>query len=503
MGQGRTAHADSAADRKKPQGTQGIMSTRFVLGSSAVYLAVMIVERLAAIAMVPLMTRVLSPADYGVVLLISNGAAWMTLIFGFSLGQAVPTLVANAGSIDRRHVVFSTTTTAVVLSLAVTYLLVAMAATPLSRHFLGTPDFAATLVLGAISAFVAGCIAIAASVLRLSEQHVTYAKVQIPALLVQTLLIAGFLIATPMGVNSPFLGTAIVGIGILVIYGRTLGAALSGPFDPSVLASAARIGLQMLPWQVATVLATSSAGFVLTRQGFIEDAGLFIVASAVASLIVTISNGFENVWIPFVLVRKDTVDLSQLQTRMFGLYSSGLLVSAAALSLFAHEVFALLAGPAFRQGYLLVPPLVLAFSVFGFANAFSQGLQARQSTRHYAWIGALVALVFFGAVGPLVARFGAFGMAMAMLACFSAMLLALQAMSQHVMPVPYPWYRHGAMWLIAITLVAALHRIGLGWTVAALKLAALGLIAALPLLFGFIRAGDIPGGIRRLRGMAS
>ena len=363
------------------------MSTRFVLGASAIYLAVMAVERLCVIAMFPLMTRVLSPADYGVILLISNGTAWLTMIVGFSLAHAIPGLIGNAQSQAERYAIFTTLLSAIVLLLALAYGLVALNAQGLSRYFLGTADYAGTLALGALASFLAGSIAVGAAILRLTEQHVLYARVQIPALLLQTGLIAWLLLATSLGVNSPFAAMATVGLVLAAIYVRILRPNLRGPIDTAWLQRAGRIAMQMLPWQLATVLTTSSAGFFLTRQGYLEDAGLFMVASAMAAMVATLSAGFENAWTPFVLLRKGTTGLPDLQARMFGIYSSIMLVGAAAASLFAHEIFVMLAGPAFRQGYKLVPPLVLAYCLFGFANAFSQGLQARQSTKHYAWIG--------------------------------------------------------------------------------------------------------------------
>lgn len=74
---------------------------------------------------------------------------------------------------------------------------------------------------------------------------------------------------------------------------------------------------------------------------------------------------------------------------------------------------------------------------------------------------------------------------------FLAMLVSLQVASGRVMPVGYPWIRHGAMWLIVIGIVAATFSLPLdGWGIS-MKISAVAGIAVLPLLFGGIRLSDI------------
>jgi O-antigen/teichoic acid export membrane protein len=271
----------------------------------------------------------------------------------------------------------------------------------------------------------------------------------------------------------------------------TLRRWLTGPIKVHQLAAAARIGMQMLPWQVATLLATSSAAFFLTRAGHVNDSGLFLVASGAAGLLVVVSSSFENVWTPFVLLRKDEPDIARTQVRIFSLYSSVLLMAAAALCLFAQEIFAILAGPAFRSGYLFVPGLTIAYCLFCFVNGFAQGLQARQRTIHYAWIGMAASAVFLVVALSLTGRLGAWGIILAMIGSFLAMLVLLQWTSARFMPVVYPWARHSLMWLVAAGIVACVFPLEIGWMSMAVKLLASMCIAALPFLFGVVHASDL------------
>lgn len=467
------------------------MSAKFIFGSSAAYLAVTIADNSARLLLLPLMTRILTPTDYGVMLLIANGTTLINLLFGFSLAQSLPTLFSNATSDGSRRAVSTTVLLSVGFILFALYLTASLFSREISIFFLHTPSYDGAIVFGAVSAFLNACSLCLVYVVRLTERHRLYPIVQIPALIFQIGLLGWFIASSTLNIKSQYIATALAGSLTTVTYLIVLRRWLTGRFELRVLAAASRIGAQMLPWQVATLLATSSAGFFLTRAGHLDDSGLFLVASGAAGLLVVASTSFENVWTPFVLLRKDHPDIARTQVRIFSLYSSTLLMAAASLCLFAHELFVLLAGPAFRSGYLFIPGLTIAYCLLCFVNGFSQGLQARQRMIHYAWIGAVASIVFLAIAFFLTNGLGVWGIVVAMIGSFLAMLILLQWASARFMPVAYPWARHGLMWLVAAGIVACVFPLEISWNGAAAKLLALGCVAALPFLFGAVQVSDL------------
>ncbi len=467
------------------------MSAKFVFGSSAAYLGVTVADNAARLLLLPWMTRILTPTDYGVMLLIGNGAALINLLFGFSLAQALPTLFSNATSDRVRRSVCTTVILSIGAVLSALYLATALLSREVSVFFLRTPSYDNVIALGALSAFLNACSLSLVIIVKLTEKHRIYPMVQLPALILQVGLMGWFIASASLTVKSQYIATAVAGFLTTTAYLVTLRHWLTGRFQLSKFVAAGRIGTQMLPWQIATLLATSSAAFFLSRAGHINDSGLFLVASAAAGLLVVVSGSFENVWTPFVLRRKDEPDIAMIQVRIFSLYSSALLMAAAGLSLFSHELFVILAGPAFRNGYLFVPGLVIAYCLFCFVNGFAQGLQARQRTIHYAWIGTIASAVFAAIALSLTANFGAWGIISAMIGSFLVMLVLLQLTSARFMPVAYPWGRHGLMWLVAGCIVACVFPLDIGWTGAAAKLLAMAFIATLPFLFGAVRGSDL------------
>lgn len=467
------------------------MSAKFIFGSSAGYLGVTIADNAARLLLLPWMTRILTPADYGVMLLIGNGAALINLLFGFGLAQALPTLFSNAETDTSRRAISTTIILSIGGILSALYLATALLSREISVFFLHTPSYSGVIALGALSAFLNAWSLCLVFIVRLVEKHKLYPMVQVPALILQVGLLGWFIASSSLTIKSQYIATALAGLFTTAGYVVILRHWLTGGFQINKLAEASRIGVQMLPWQIAILLATSSAAFFLTRAGHVNDSGLFLVASGAAGLLVVASSSFEGVWTPFVLLRKDEPDIAKTQIRIFSIYSAALLMAAATLCVFAHELFIVLAGPAFRGGYLFVPGLAIAYCLFCFVNGFAQGLQARQRTIHYAWIGAIASAVFLATALSLTPNLGAWGIIAAMIGSFLVMLVLLQLASARFMPVSYPWSRHGLMWAVAAGIVACVFPIEIGWASAAVKLLALTGVAALPFLFGAIRLSDL------------
>ena len=459
-------------------------ATRIARASTA-YLAVTAAETVATLLTVPVMTRHLSPTDYGLMLLITNIAAGVNLLFGFTLAQALPALWAGAASIDRRKATATTLLWAIAALSGSVYVLVAATG---SGNALVAP---APVALAATASFLLALGLCLASLVRLEERPRLFATVQISALAIQTCLLLYLLVVRGGGLASLYAAMFAAGLMTAATYGFALRHLLLARFEWPILGEAVRIGARMLPWQLANLLAANSAGILLVRSGHVDQAGLFAVAAGAVAIFVSVSNSFINAWTPYVLLRHAEPDLRAMQLKVFAVYSSGLLVMAAALSLFAQDIFAIYLGSSFREAYHFVPPLVGAYSLFCFANAFSQGLQAKQGMEAYTWIGAASAAAFAATGLALIGRFGGYGLIVAMAAAFLTMLVLLQRASERLLPVGYPWLRHGLMWLAAIGVVAAIYGVGGTWRGEAVKVVAMLVVCGLPFGFGVMRRSDL------------
>lgn len=467
------------------------MTARYVFKASSIYLCVTAAEVAGAFISLPIMTRALAPSDYGLLLLIANTVALTNLVFGYSLAQALPTLFVAASTQQQRRDVTTTILLAIAAMSAVIYVALVLLAETLAPRMLGVAIPRDVAMVAAVAAFLVSFALCLAYVVRLQELHKLFGAVQLPAVAIQLSVLVTLLLVWRWGLLSPYAAMLAAGLFTATIYAVSMRYWLTGRFDPAVLKAAVGIGASMLPWQIATLLTTNAAGFFLARDGRMSEAGVYAVAASVVSVLINLSNSFSNVWTPFVLLRHADPATAATQRRVFEIFSSGLLVVAAVLSLIAEHAVTLLLGKPFHQAFHYVPPLAFTYCLYCFANNFAQGLQAKQRTGAYAWIGFTVAVLFIAAALPLVHRFGPHGLIAAMAVAFLTMLVLLQAVSERLLPVAYPWARHGLMWGGAVCIVAAVYAGGAGWQALLVKALAGLVVLSLPFAFKAIRFADI------------
>src|SRR3954470_10876782 len=83
-------------------------STRRIIKHSTIYAVGNILRQVASFIMLPIYTRFLSPADYGVVGLLTFAMSIMEAFFGARLGEAMPKYYFQENAVDRKCAVIST-----------------------------------------------------------------------------------------------------------------------------------------------------------------------------------------------------------------------------------------------------------------------------------------------------------------------------------------------------------------------------------------------------------
>jgi O-antigen/teichoic acid export membrane protein len=467
------------------------MSVRLVLGASATFVVVSTAERFAGLLTVPIATRVLSPLDYGAVLFMTNFGAVANFLVGVSLATALPSLLAGAaGASESRSI--STTIVALQLGLfALIYLALALAAPWVASRVILDSEWTTAILTAVLAMFLFSMSQCLIGLLRVFEMRHVYWTVQLPAIVLQTLLVVLLLLGTQLGFAAIYLAMMAAAAFALPIYWYRLRHHLAGRLSGRVAKQAVRIGLPLIPWQGAVFLTTSSAAFYLARYSSLEEAGLFAVANSVASIFCLLAFNFNAVWTPYVLLRKSQPDLDRILVRVFSLSSALLLLSASVLALFAHEIFVLLIGPRFREAYRLVPLLTFAYCIFAFAYCFSQGILIRGTSVHYAWIGLAVIVPFLMLSPSLTVAFGAEGLVVAMAASFLLLLVLVQLAARTVYPVSYPWFRHAALWTASAAGVIPVASLDPSILAFVTKVGMLGGVIMLVLLVGAVKIDDV------------
>ncbi|MGH7726741.1 MAG: oligosaccharide flippase family protein [Candidatus Eiseniibacteriota bacterium] len=387
--------------------------------------------------LVPVFTRVFTPAEYGVVdlmTLVSSIAAFL-IVMGTDGALARFFYEAEDGEARRTMV---TTSAAWRAGLALAVAAALWASAPLfSQVVLASPDYAKYVRLTALSLPFTVFVFFQNDVLRVTFQPVKYIVLNV----VNTLLVGGLSILFVVGWQREVSG---------VLYARILGDALTALLgfilirrslvrrtDSGVLRRMLAYGLPTIPAGIAFWAISYGDRWVLVRFADLASVGVYAVAAKIGTVMTLAVSAFHLAWGPFAYAQAREAEAGRLFARVLTLYTAVASTLALAVGLVAPEVLAVLVPAEYRPAAF--PGGLLAFASVAYGGYMVTGLGAALALRTdlMAWTSIAAGVVTISLAIALVGPWGLVGVAAATLAGFTVSAVALYAASQRVYPIPF------------------------------------------------------------------
>lgn len=422
---------------------------------TAGYSLVTLAGPLATIFLTPLYTKVLSPADYGVVDVTLTLGGFIGIFVVLGMDQALSTCFFNGDEDYRRDLV----TTAVVY-VAGTGLIagacLALVAVPAARLLFKDPARSTMIFLLAVSLVSAPIYGVinAGLRLRMSVKRVNALGFgYLAALIVSNVT---------MVLVLHFKATGIIAANVSAnLFACVLGLWLAhdifrGRFSLQLLRRLIPIGAGLLPGALSSLLFLNVDRLILTQFVPQNDLGLYSIANKLASMLVVLIGPAWNAWWPMALEMANEPDAPRQYARMFEYLSVASMFLAIGIGIFAPEILIIFA----RAAYLPAAPYTLVLLIFYGPLTFMTfcltiGLYVRKRTLLLSIASIVAAVVNIALNFLLCPLIGVWGAVWATVAAAVAMFIVIYMSSQHVMPVDYRWLRIAALSAIYLGLVAA------------------------------------------------
>lgn len=448
------------------QAPSGASQIRRIGSQTMVYAAGVLIGRALSFVLLPLYTRYLSPADYGVIQLIELVFDMLTVVAGARLASGLYHFYYKAESLAERRQLLSTAT----LALGASYILVGaiafVLAPQLSMAVFEHERYTTVIRVSAISFPLQGIAIVPLLILRAQERPGYFVALSTGKLVAQALLNVLFLVVFKLGVMSIFLSTLITSTlltGWLVVeQARTTGV----HFSPAAFRRLARYGLPLVLTQVATLFTTFADRFFLQRAGDraslgVSEAGEYAVglyALAYQFGFLLLSVGVEplaSVWTPvrFDIARRP--DRDAVFSRVFIVSNLMVLTLAVGIALYVRDVIGLLAAPSYFAAARLVPVILFAYVFQAWSGIQDTGIMISEQTHWNTianWAAAIVALIGYL---TLIPRYLGAGAAWATVFALAVRHVIIYVVSQRLWPVRWEWTPVMRMLGIAVIVVLA------------------------------------------------
>jgi O-antigen/teichoic acid export membrane protein len=439
-------------------------SLRRLSGDSLVYGFGQVSGKAVNLLLVPVLTRVLIPQQYGVADLVVSYSASALLVLVFGMDGALARFFYEQPDREARVRMVSSSFVFRLVTGGTVALLLAAFADPIASRLLGGAVYAKYLRIGAAALPFTLFTLFSNDVLRVTFQPWKFIALNVS----QTLLVGGltlyFVLARHLGVAGALYGK-LFGDAAAALLGLALCRhSLKPRFSRTLLRRMLAYGLPLVPVSIAYAV----IGFVdreaLQRTASLDAVGVYAVAMKFFAVITMGVSAFNLAFGPFAYARAQEPDAPTLFARVFALYVAVASLGALLVGVFAPAIVGLLATKSYAEAAR--PALWLGFAAVaqGAYAVAALGINLSLRTPLLGGIAGAAAVVAIVANQWLVPRFGAEGAAIATFLAHTTSTVLAYGVAQRVRPMPYRGARLGLLFVAALGLGLAAVRFSPGGT---------------------------------------
>ena len=459
--------------------------TRLLAGGAA-YQASSVVSAALALVTLPLYTRALSRADFGVAETLLTFIILASILLRLGLGEAFVRFYFQTAEEDRDRLARTTTAT-VLLATTATAVAAAALAGPLSSLLLGFEE-TGLMRIAVFGLWAFTNLEIAYALLRVDERRRAYVTASLCNVVLSVGLTVTLVVALDQGARGYLAGNYVAsGVVLLALWWtlrRRIGPRRGERRSP--LGPLLRFGVPTIPAD-ATVFALNviDRAYLLRAQSA-AAAGLFALSVKLATAVILAVRGFQLAWPPLAYSVGDDREAGRLYAAVTTWYVVVTGFVVAGLTLLGRWVVRLLAAPEYFEAHEALPWVALGWAMYGlFLVLVTIGGRAGITTRTFpaALAGVVVNVV---ALVVLVEPLGIAGAGVALVVAYAVMLVVLHLLTRRLFAVPFDWARlaHAVALLGAVGVAGELLLPDAGLDGFATRATAL---AAIPLLFAATR----------------
>lgn len=416
------------------------MSTiKKLLSDSVIYGLAGAINKSISIFLVPIYTRIFTPADYGVINLVNN---FYTLVFIFtslSLDTAVHRWYWEKADKNYQHKVIGSWIYTSILSSVAFCLLIFFLSQSLSililkakEHYIFFQYIAIALLANVFNTYMN-------TLLRIEQKALLLALFNTLSGLLTVGLTIVFVIYQDMRLEGVFLGIAssqsITGIVAVILLRKWF---IPIEFDTKLLKSMLKYSLPAIPAGIAYwVLNNSSGYFIDVLYKNRSEVGLFNIASSIAALIALLVGAFQQAWVPFAMSIHKNLDAPQIYARVLILYCAMAGGLAMFIGMFSYEILILFTHKEYYAAKDVAVILVFSQTIIGLTSVGMIGSAIQKSILPFGKIVFIGACLFVVLCFIFVPMYGKEGAAWSSIIAQSIMPVYVFYRSQKDYYIPY------------------------------------------------------------------
>ncbi len=450
-----------------------------LVSSLAAYQIADVVSKLIAVLLLPVYTRYIHPAGYGVVELLANGVIFVSIVVRFGIIEAFLRFYFTDEDPERRAALVRRAVAFLLIATTIAAAGLAIFAAPLSRVVLSHRD-PQTFLVAVLGLWSFTNLELAYGLLRVDERLGTYAIASLANVLMTIAASVVLVVGLGDGARGLLLGNYSASTVVLTVLWWTMRHRLAPRRGPAEqMGVLLRFGLPTVPAEASVYALSIVDRYYIFHVRSPALAGLYSIAVKLAGAVAFIVRAFQYAWPPLAYSVTDDAQAA----RLYGLVTTYyLLVSGwvvAGLALLGRWVLRLLTAHQYYSAYPALPWLALGWALYGLWVVFLViAGRAQVTTLNFpASLAGLAANVILILI--LVPIWGIAGAGIALCGAYVVMLSVMYLLTRSAFKVQFEWLRLARLVLVMGGLAAAGDLVlpthgAIGLLTRALVLAAIG-----------------------------
>lgn len=466
-----------------------------------VYTAGIIIGKIASFVMLPVYTRFLSPADYGVLELLGMTIDVISMIASVGIVTGVFKFYSEETEQKQKNAIISTAGISAV-GLATLTSLAGMFASPfLTRLIFGAHGNPLYMRMYFLVYFLQTFEYLPFLLIRAENRSGLFVSLNVGKLVLLLSLNILLVVHLKLGIEGVLLGnilaTTTTAIGLSTYMIHRVGLHFSREMFMRML----RFGRAIVPWSLGSFVLVFSDRLFLNYYSNTTKVGLYSLAYKFAFLLSVLAyTPFETVWTAqrFEVVKQPNAQ--EVFSSVFLYVNVVLGTIALVICLFIRDFLAVMSSRAFLSAYLLVPVLVSAQVIFVWSAYWTTGIYVSGKTKVMA-TGAIVLVPLTLLLNfLLIPSFGAFGAAFATTGAYAARFAWIYYFSQRYYPIRQNWGEIARLYAVLGIAVAIKYAIQPEAVAPSLAWSIVILLAAIYTVFARVLSPADRAGLRNVVG---
>jgi O-antigen/teichoic acid export membrane protein len=420
--------------------------------TGAAYTASSVLSKLVAVALLPLYTRYLTPADYGAAEVLFAGVVSASIVVRLGAIEALLRFYYQADEDPDR--VVSTSFAALFWAATAGALVALPFAGQISEALLGQHEPGLVrIAVGGL--WVLTLFEYLLTLFRLEERARAYFVTTMANVLVTIPVTVVLVVGADEGARGLLLGSYATGaafvLGLVAVHRRRL----SLLFDRPLLGRLMRFGLPTMPAELSLYSLNFIDRVILVRYAGLAEAGLYALAVKFAQAVNVLVRGFQLAWPPLAYSIRDDEEARRVYAVIVTWFVAGCTFVVTGMWLLSRWITRALAAPEFFGSFKAIGLISTAVTLYALYMVLVVilGRTGRTGFNFPATAAATAANVALNLA--LVPPLGIVGAGLALVASYVVVLVLMYAFTQRLFAVPYEWARLARVVLISAALVGA------------------------------------------------